>query len=104
MTWRLWLDDQIHDPYAPDRHVPEGFLGAATPQEAIDLVLLHGPPAFVDFDHDLGEGLDAKQFCKWLYENYPDSPPDFEVHSANMQGAAWIRSYVKSWQRSMELP
>ncbi len=104
ISWKLWLDDQIHDPYAPARHVPEGFLGAASPQEAIALCLLHGPPVFVDFDHDLGEGLDAKSFCKWMFETFPDNPPAFKVHSANPAGAAWITSYLNSWHRANQLP
>lgn len=111
MTWKLWLDDQIDDSDAPDRWVPEGFIGAASTAQAITLVGELGPPEYIDFDHDLGtlesgEEDNAKRFCKWLYENYPDNPPDgWRIHSQNRSPDAggWIDSYLKSWIRSLEM-
>lgn len=109
--WYLYLDDQIHDLNAIDRKVPTGFLGAASTVEAIALVERLGPPILIDFDHDLGYDADgneltAKEFCKWLYENYPDNPPkQWKIHSRNISPDAggWIDSYLRSWIRSLKM-
>lgn len=103
MKWRLWLDDQMDDPEAPARHCPEGFMGARTSLEAQRLCLMAGPPAFIDFDHDLGDGDDAMVFLKWLFRTYPDHPPQFSVHSANPVAEGNITSYVESWRKSLSL-
>lgn len=110
MGWCLWLDDQLADPDAIDRHTPRGFIGAASTAEAIALVTSLGVPEFIDFDHDLGklpsgEEDNAKAFCKWLYANYPDNPPrSWRIHTKNASPDAggWIDSYLDSWNRSME--
>lgn len=110
MTWKLWLDDQLADPDAIDRHTPRGFIGAASTAEAIALVESLGVPEFIDFDHDLGklpsgEEDNAKAFCKWLYANYPDNPPrHWKIHTKNASPDAggWIDSYLDSWNRSLE--
>lgn len=109
--WKLWLDDQIHDPDASSRWVPTGFIGAASTAEAIKLVERLGPPSYIDFDHDLGmlpsgEEDNAKAFCKWLFKNYPRNPPkDWHVHSQNKSPdvRGWIDSYLGSWARSLKM-
>lgn len=111
MAWKLWLDDDLNNPDAPERHTPEGFFGAATSEEAIALVEEHGFEnlELMDLDHDLGTYPDgsertAKTFVKWLYENYPDGPvPDFRIHSKNTNGAPWLSTYLDSWRRSLNL-
>lgn len=109
--WKLYIDDQIHDPSATDRRPPDGFLGAASTEEAITLVENLGPPVMIDFDHDLGVDTDGneltvKTFCKWLFENYPNNPPkSWKIHSRNTASGAgeWINSYMDSWVRSLEM-
>lgn len=109
--WKLWLDDQKDDLDAPDRLTPEGFIGAASTAEAIELVKQLGPPVYIDFDHDLGllpsgEEDTAKAFCKWLAENHPNSPPkDWMIHTENRSpdSGGWINSYLRSWIRSLEM-
>lgn len=103
MTWKLWLDDDINNERAPCRHCPEGFEGASSVDEAKILVDTFGcPPSFMD-DHDLGDdepsGMD---FLKWLANNYPDNPPAWNIHSANVCGAANMDSFMKSWARVVE--
>jgi len=109
--WKLWLDDQVSDPETPLRWAPEGFIGAASTKEAIDLVKKLGPPEFIDFDHDLGmlpsgEEDTAKSFCKWLAENHPMNPPkDWNIHSQNRSPDAggWINSFIRSWIKSLDM-
>ena len=120
--WRLWIDDQALDLETPARHCSPNnddefqWEVATTSKDAIALVSAYGYlPKFIDFDHDLGmtEGSSAsegespsemdtvKPFCKFIAELFPDSPvPDFNIHSANPDGAAWIRSFMESWRRS----
>lgn len=101
--FKLWLDDQINDPAAPARHCPEGFEGAASMQEAQQLVDLLGPPSFMDLDHDLGDGESSgMDFLKWLANKYPENPPAWNIHSANVCGAANMDSFMKSWVKVVE--
>lgn len=103
MTWKLWLDDQHADPDAPARHTPAGFQAAGSTAEAVALVATLGMPAFIDFDHDLGESDDAMRFLRWLANDYPGGPiPEWGVHSANPVGRANIESFLRSWKRSLE--
>lgn len=100
MTWKLWLDDQLHDPELPFRHAPKGFLGEASTFEAIELVQTYGVPSFMDLDHDLGGADTAMVFLKWLSENYPEGPvPDWHIHSKNIVGAENISSFLETWER-----
>jgi hypothetical protein len=99
VTWQLWIDDQLDDPATPSRHVPANFVGAKTVDEAIALVKEKGPPSFMDLDCDLGVGGEVKDFIKWLEKNYHDTPPGFNVHSANIVAAPWVTSFMNSWQK-----
>lgn len=103
MSWKLWLDDDVNNELAPERHCPEGFVGAASVAEAKMLVSDLGCPDMVDLDHDLGEnqptGMD---FIKWLADRYPDTPPAWNIHSANVCGAANMDSFMKSWAKVAE--
>lgn len=111
MAWKLWLDDDIHNPEATERHTPEGFIGAASVDEAIDMICHFGYPEFMDLDHDLGEvssGVKAKDgmaFLKNLYFLMPAKslPPKWNIHSKNVGGgAANMASYLRSWEKSLE--
>lgn len=99
MTWKLFLDDQIHDPETPRRWTPVGFLGAASSREAISLVEKFGPPELMSLDHDLGESDRAIDFLKWLADHC-DDPPQYLIHSANPVGRENLRSFMESWIRS----
>jgi len=103
MNWKLWLDDQMLDNEAPDRHCPEGFFGARSTGEAQRLCLMAGPPSFVDFDHDLGGSDDALVFLHWLEKSFPDTPPEYQIHSANPVGRERIVSFLESWKKSLQL-
>ncbi len=102
MTWKLFLDDQIDDPSAPDRWVPEGFIGAASTAQAITLVDELGPPEYMSLDHDLGVADRSIDFLKWLSSEYYYNPPDYVVHSANPVGRKNIIAFMESWKRSCD--
>lgn len=109
MKWKLWVDDDLNNPIAPERHTPDGFIGCETAEEAIAAVKKHGFAnlQFMDLDHDLGtyeDGSirDVKKFVKWLAETYPDGPvPNYNVHSRNPPGKEWTESFLDSWKRSL---
>jgi len=119
MSWRLFLDDDCDGARAPritvenprwralmnlPPSIPDtGHLGpwvlARTADEAIGIVGTRGMPAFVSFDHDLGDGKDAPHVVKWMIERALDGgcfPGDFayEVHSGNPVGRANIRGLL----------
>lgn len=74
-----------------------------TTEEAIRLIDRFGPPEYIDFDHDLADGDDAKVFLKWLSEYHFNSPPSgWSVHSQNPTAKDWIDSYINSWRKVLE--
>ncbi len=102
---KLWIDDQLNDPETPSRHVPKGWIGAASSAEAIALVQEHGLPTAMDLDHDLGGEDTVMVFLKWLAGSFPNGPiPDWTVHSRNGEGIKSVYAYLNSWQRSLGLP
>lgn len=102
MNWKLWLDDQLDDSDAPMRHVPNGFIGARSNAEAINLVLKYGTPEFMDLDHDLGEE-NVMVFLRWLSMHDYDNVPGYAIHSANPVGRKNIESFMESWKKSLEI-
>lgn len=105
MNWKLWLDDQLDDSSLPARQVPDGFIGAKTVDEAKALVLQHGPPIFMDLDHDLGVGGETPEFLNWLFYEYGAvEPPSYRIHSENCVGRPNIDAFMSSWVRSLSLP
>jgi hypothetical protein len=104
MSWQLWLDDQLDDPHCPERHTPKGYEGAKCVSDAMDLVLKHGPPSFMDLDFDLGGVETAMTFIRWLAQhmNAPATlPPEWKVHSRNPYAKEEIGSYLNSWKVSV---
>lgn len=104
MTWKLWLDDQSHEENMEKRHAPEGFIPAISSNEAIAMVIGHGMPEYVDFDHDLGGDDNAMLFLNWLDRVYFEDitmvkPFQFSVHSANPIGMQNIESFMGSWEK-----
>ena len=94
----MFLDD-IRDPI-----IENGWIIVRSFDEAVAVVLEHGYPKYVSFDHDLGEGKSGFDFAKWLVEHDldTDSMPDnfsFYVHSSNPVGKqnieGLLRPYIK---------
>lgn len=99
MIYNLFLDDERFPP-SDGRE----WIIARSFQEAVDTVLAYGFPAYVSFDHDLGDGPNGMQFAKWLCErdlDHGDMPTDFKfaVHSMNPVGARNISEYVSNYLR-----
>lgn len=92
MTWRLFLDDE-RMPVRED----EWFI-ARDVNDAVFLVIKHGVPTYISFDHDLGDGANGAAFANWLINYMLDEgikfPKDFDyfIHSQNPIGAANIRA------------
>jgi hypothetical protein len=92
MTWRLFLDDERF-PVRED----EWFI-ARDYDDATFLVIKHGLPVFISFDHDLGLGSNGANFADWLVNYMLDHklkfPTNFDyfVHSQNPIGAGNIRA------------
>lgn len=105
--YTLWIDDQLDDSATPERHTPPRWIGVKSSAEAIATVKKLGRPNRMSLDFDLGIGADGKNdtvesFLKWLADTYPNDPPEYEIHSRNVVGVAWIDSFMKSWKRSLE--
>ena len=92
MTWRLFIDDERF----PGDNDDNWFI-ARDFDEARGLVAQMGLPAFISFDHDLGDGPTGADFADWLIGcmlnkmwKFPEGF-DYYVHSMNPIGAANIR-------------
>lgn len=102
MTWKLYLDD-IRAPKDPT------YIISRTVDDAQNLILTCGVPAFISFDHDLGMDKEGNllptgyDFAKWLVKMDMDGiitiPPGFAfiVHSANPVGAKNIQGYLENY-------
>lgn len=103
--WNLFLDDQWNDPHTTERvRCPSDYTPAASSDEAIALVEKHGIPHHMMLDFDLGGDDKASKFLWWLASTHPNGPvPGYTVHSKNGPGSFWIKSFLDSWKRSLEL-
>lgn len=115
-SYRLFIDDDARKPGLEEwRYPPAGesdWKIATSTKEAKAIILQHGIPIFIDFDHDLG--LDefgnedkALIFLKWLQDAFPaaiDQILGYNIHSQNSEGAKNIRAFMESWARSRILP
>lgn len=110
MSWLLFLDDDARKGgmesfrYPPD----DTWTIATSSAEAIRLIKLNGPPGYISFDHDLGEGeggyVDtAMNVINYLTEHHYDSEINYDVHSRNPEGKKNIISKMESWKKSKEL-
>lgn len=96
---KIWLDDLMDDRES-NRRVPQGFKGAHSVNEAIELVefaISHGQEIeMVDLDHDLGDyakdGGDGKNFLHYLREH--EIFPRVKLHTSNSVGWYNMRNYV----------
>ena len=99
---RLFLDDL--------RDAPSGdpWVTVRSFADAVAYIEQQGIPAFISFDHDLGEDVPTGyDFAKWLVECHLDGthlfPTTFSyaVHSANPPGAANIRGLLDGFLRKV---
>jgi hypothetical protein len=79
MTYKLWLDDT--------RPIDQGLSTfnkdwkvARSSKEAIAILEKDGPPYFISFDYDLGEGDTAMAFLKWFAKRYSGGKLKLEPH------------------------
>lgn len=94
MAYKLFIDDERFP-------VTDDWVIARSSDEAIALVLMHGMPVEISFDHDLGGDDTSRRFIMWMVDALLDEqitfPVDFSfsVHSQNPIGAEWIRSTMQ---------
>lgn len=97
MKYNLYIDD-IRNPPDGDWKI------VRTSKEAIEFVVENGIPEFISFDHDLGGDDTSMVFVKKWVDLFPETPfPKFRIHSANPIGSENLRSYIKSFNRSLEM-
>lgn len=91
MSWKLFIDDERFPVCEDD------WVIARDGGEAVYLILTHGLPSYISFDHDLGDKANGADFAHWLIEYMLEQglkfPKGFDyfVHSQNPIGAANIR-------------
>jgi hypothetical protein len=108
---KIWLDDQLHDPAAPNRHTPEGWVGCKDGKEFKAAVTKamesdEGITA-LDLDNDLGEeSLEGHELLQWMVDTYPEVIVSEDVliniHSANEVEARKMESNIKWWRKNKE--
>lgn len=121
--WNLWIDDERDpvqflqvrvveyegytfdsmsfpefSPYIEKGFKAEDFVWCRSAADAILVVGRRGPPKFMALDHDLGSH-DVFRFLSWLFENHPETPPEWYAHSANYTGRDNINAYMRSWRK-----
>lgn len=101
---KLWLDDQLHDMYTPERHTPNGYVGVSTALDACRL-LKSKRVSHISFDHDLGKGTDDQggyivaRFIEKGAAMGTISSLTWDIHSANPVGRKNIELAMKSAER-----
>lgn len=93
---KLFIDDV--------RPIPEGWVGARTYREALDLITRHwNSITEISFDHDLGEhhtGYDiALHIERMVHDDRPHHLPLLHIHSANPVGVMNLRRAFNSIKR-----
>lgn len=103
MHYNLFLDDERN----PGKDFPPGLSYVVRSyDEAIDYVNNYGLPAFISFDHDLGEEETGYDFAKWLvdYCIILDIKPTFNfyVHSQNPIGKTNIEELLNNFKEKFK--
>jgi len=101
MSYYMYLDDIRNPTTDRDWNVVRSY------REAVDMILEFGMPAYISFDHDLGEAdiETGYDLAKWIVDQDMDGAFTistlfkFNVHSANPVGAANITSYLNSYMK-----
>jgi hypothetical protein len=108
---KIWLDDQLHDPVAPNRHTPEGWVGCKDDKEfkaAVVRAMESGEGIDeMSFDNDLGEdSLEGHQLLQWLADTYPKVVVSEEItitiHSANSVERQKMEQRLDWWKKNKE--
>ena len=106
---KIWLDDQLDDPSTPNRHVPEGFVGAKNAvdfKRLVEQAVENGEVIEeIHLDNDLGEGeIEGYQLLEWLKENYPeivvDGKTEINIHSENSVRREHMRKQLEWWREN----
>lgn len=106
--WYLYLDDERELPHHYDRE--RRWFVCRSSEEAKQMVLKNGIPAFMSLDHDLGGEDTTMKFLHWLAEEYYNDTdknpagkllviPGYVIHSQNPIGAQNIKSFIESWKK-----
>ena len=102
MNWNLFLDDER----IPSDTDKRNYIVCRTVKEAIEVTETQGCPAFVRFDHDLGNDETGMDYARFICSRDMDRgfefiPKDFsfEVHSQNPVGKANIERYLQAYLR-----
>lgn len=95
-NYTIFLDDE--------RKCPEGYVHCKSYDEFVDTITNRGLPWAIHFDHDLGylekTGADcARRLIKYCTDNNKKLPI-CGVHSHNPDGAANIKSLLRSFVKS----
>ena len=91
---KLYLDDL--------RPTPGDFQRVYTYHEFVAFVTLHGLPAYISFDHDLGLGKTGYDCAKFLVDYCLDNgitKINFSVHSQNPVGRENIECLLRNFNR-----
>lgn len=95
MSYNLFLDDERIPKTKRD------FVVVRSYEEAVSHVTKNGIPAYITFDHDLGENsLTGYDFTKWICDyimSVNGEMFEWNVHSANPVGAENINSYLHNF-------
>lgn len=102
-TWALFIDDER---FPPSSSFDIDWRIARSVDEAKDLINRYGCPAYISFDHDLGDKQPTgKDLADWLVEKDLDEPGflptnfTFAVHSMNPIGAKNIEGLLTQYLR-----
>ena len=93
MTYVMFLDDERYP-------VGESSIVVRSYEEAVEVVMSMGVPKHVDFDHDLGEGMNGYDFAKFLVEvalDGGDFPESYSIHSQNPIGKRNITGIMENY-------
>lgn len=106
-TYNLFLDDLRELGYVSNFLFPfneKEWIVCRNSSEALGCIINNGIPKFISFDHDLGGEDTAMVFLKNWVSVFPDTPfPQYHIHSSNPIGRENIKSFVDSFNRSLEM-
>ena len=101
----LFLDDLR----SPPPYTTEKWVVARSYDEAIEIIELYGMPAYISFDHDLGDcvptGCDlVKKLVEMSLDGVIKFPDGFAygVHSMNPVGAENIRNLMSNFMKHLK--
>lgn len=110
---KIFLDDQLNEPGMPNRQAPVGYTGVRNFDEfrkVLEEALARGEKIeALDFDNDLGGGMEGWEIAKWLAENHPEifeGIGELRAHSENPAGRKKIEDYFEQgrlhWKELIE--